>query len=140
MNFSLTQERRKYTRFALRLPAKMEVVGLGQSEVFHALTSNVSAGGAFFPLGRPFAKGVELRLGMVICSEGLMKLTGAQGLAKLEGTVVRRTLGGMAIRFDEKYEMMTLRKGGNNLRACPQPSCHLARSLKALGCYILQVL
>ncbi|MDY6955197.1 MAG: hypothetical protein SWE60_27155, partial [Thermodesulfobacteriota bacterium] len=88
-------------------------------EVLHALTSNVSAGGAFFHLNRPFSKGVQLKVNMIISSQRLRNLTGAEGLAKLEGTVVRRALGGMAICFDEKYEIMTLRNGGNNLRVWP---------------------
>ena len=102
------QERRKYERFDLRLPGKIEVVTSDKQEVLDLLTSDVSAGGAFFRTAEPIPKGAGVKVRLVIASERIKELTGAQGLIKVDGTVVRRNATGMAISFDEDYQIVSL--------------------------------
>ena len=105
------QERRKYERFDLRLPGKIEVVTLGKPEVLHAVTRDVSAGGAFFHTAEPVPEGVQVKLIIILASEGLKELTCAECLIKVGGTVVRSGPKGVAIGFVENYQVMPLRYG-----------------------------
>ena len=102
-------ERRKYERFDLRLPGKIEMVTLGKPEVFGAVTRDVSAGGAFFHTAEPVPEGVRVKLIMILSSEKLKELTSAECLIKIGGTVVRSGPKGMAIGFDENYQVMPLK-------------------------------
>ena len=102
------KERRKYERFVLWLPSQMEVVTSGKLEVLDLLTSDVSAGGAFFYTPEPILQGTQVKLSLVVTSQTLKELTAAQGLIKVEGTVVRCNAKGMAVSFDEDYEIVSL--------------------------------
>ena len=64
------------------------------------MTCDISASGAYFCTTQCFAKGKHLKLTLHVQSDRLKQLTGAQGLIKIEGTVVRSTLTGMAVCFD----------------------------------------
>jgi hypothetical protein len=101
------QERRKFERFALELPARIEIARLGEDrETFDLLTSNVSAGGAFFSKKLAITSGTRVRLYLTVSSETLKEETGAQGCVRLSGTVVRTEPKGTAIRFDEDYQFL----------------------------------
>ena len=98
------QERRKFERFSLRLPAKIEVVSPQQErETLELFTSDVSASGAFFPTNEPLPTGAQVQLRLSLLSAIIRKLTGAQGCVMLEGKVIRSGPSGMAIYFDENY-------------------------------------
>ena len=103
------QERRKYERFDLRLPGKIEVATSGKQEVLDLVTSNVSAGGAFFHTAEPIPEGEGVKVRLVVGSERIREMTGGQGLIKVKGTVVRCSPIGMAICFNEKYQIVPLR-------------------------------
>ena len=105
------QERRKYERFALSLTGKIEVVTLGKHEVIDAVTSDISAGGAFFPSPKPIPEDGEVKLELIVASKRLTELTGTQGLIRVGGTVVRSSPKGMAICFHEKHQIVPLRSG-----------------------------
>lgn len=102
------KERRKYERFVLELPSQVEVVTSGKREVFDLLTSDISAGGAFFYTPESIIQGTQVKLSLVVASQTLKELTAAQGLIKVEGTVVRCNAKGVAVSFDEDYEIMSL--------------------------------
>ena len=98
------QERRKFERFSLGLPTKIEVVSPQQKrETFEHLTSDVSAGGAFFSTEESLPTGAQVQLRLILHNVMIRELTGAQGCVMLEGTVVRSGPSGMAIYFDENY-------------------------------------
>ena len=104
------RERRKFERLSLRLPTKMEVVSPQQKrDTFELLTSDVSAGGAFFPTNEPLPTGTQVQLQLTLASETIRELTAAQGCMTLEGTVVRSGPTGMAVHFDENYDTVTTR-------------------------------
>ena len=99
------QERRQFQRYDLSLPAKIEMVIPGPGKkTFDLRTSDVSAGGAFFRTSAPIPEGTQVRLRLMIRSERLQDLTGAEGRVAVAGTVVRSGPAGMAICFDEHYQ------------------------------------
>jgi len=102
------QERRKYERFPLRLPGKIEVVISAKQEVLDVVTTDVSAGGALFHTVEPIPEGAGVKVSLVVGSERIKEMTGAQGLVKVEGTVVRSSPTAMAICFEEKHQIMPL--------------------------------
>ena len=103
------EERRKFERFTLALPANIETVASGRKrDRFDFLTSDVSGGGAFFNAEERIPAGTRVRLKVIVSSESLKDLTGAQGYLRVEGTVVRSDSKGMAVRFDEQYRFQKM--------------------------------
>ncbi len=105
------QERRKYERFDLGLPGKIEFVTSGKQEIFDLLTANISAAGGFFHFAKPVPENAQVKIELIVESKRLKELTGAQGLINVEGTVVRSGSKGMAIWFDKKHQIMLMRAG-----------------------------
>ena len=77
------KERRKYERFALSLPIEVEVLGSNKQQLLNLLTKDVSAGGAFFYVGESVSEGVQVKVRMIVASQALKEMTGAQGLVKV---------------------------------------------------------
>ena len=101
------QERRKFERFQLRLPGKIETVAIRRrKETSELFTDDVSAGGAFFPTDHPLPLGTQVQLQLILANERIRQLTGEEGCMRLEGTVVRSEPTGMAISFDENYDIV----------------------------------
>jgi len=107
MELPLMKERRKYERFILGLSGKMEVVTLGKQEVIDVVTTDISAGGAFFHSAEPIPEDGQVKLELIVASERLKELTGAQGLIRVEGTVVRSSPKGLAICFQKNHQIIT---------------------------------
>jgi hypothetical protein len=103
-------ERRMYERFQLALPARLEVVSSGREEVFEARTRNISANGAFLLTTARWPAGSKIRVELAVRSKRIAQLTGAQGLIKVEGTVVRSDPEGIAISFDHGLRILGLRR------------------------------
>ena len=100
------EERREFERFDLELHARVEVeTPGGKMAPFSLKTSNISAGGAFFPTAKPLSKGTKVQLNLILVVEKLKKLTGSQCNIKVKGTVVRSEEDGMAIRFQRDYDI-----------------------------------
>ncbi len=101
------EKRRQFERFALELPAKLEVEATAQKDEPSSLkTSNISAGGAFFHTARPLSEGTKVKLNIILAIDKLKKLTGSQCHIKVKGEVVRSDEKGMAIRFQGNYKMI----------------------------------
>ena len=101
-------QKRKYERFDLRLSGKLITLNSGREEVLDIVTNDLSAGGAFLHAVKPIALGARVRLIMTLASEKLKELTGAQGLMRVAGTVVRSDAEGMAICFSADYELVPI--------------------------------
>lgn len=102
------KERRKLQRFTLEIPAKIEVIGAGkQRGKIELLTDNICAGGAFFKTPRPLPEGTQVKIDMVLPLEHLKRLSEKYSRAyiKVSGTVLRTDPSGMAVSFDEDYEL-----------------------------------
>ena len=104
------KERRMYERFQLRLPARLEMNSTGKKEIFELQTRDISAAGALL-LGTTerYPAGTRCHLELIVASERIKELTGAQGLIKIEGTVVRFTPDGVAVCFDGDCQILGLK-------------------------------
>lgn len=102
------KERRKYERFQLALPARIETVISGKKRIFDLHTKDISAAGAFLYTAEQFPVGTRFHLEMTVPSKRIRELTGAQSVIDVEGTVVRCTPTGVAICFDGECEILTL--------------------------------
>ncbi|MGD8315836.1 MAG: PilZ domain-containing protein [Syntrophobacterales bacterium] len=104
------EERRMYERFQLSLPARLEMNTAGKKEVFELQTKDVSAAGALLVGTRErYRAGTRCHLELIVASEKIKELTGAQGLIKIEGTIVRSTPDGVAICFDGDCQILGLK-------------------------------
>lgn len=103
------KERRKYERFSLTIPARMERMSSEQKEIFDLETQNISACGAFINTTEQFPEGTRFELNLTVTSRRIKELTGAKSLIESEGNVVRSTSTGMAINFDRKCQIMSLK-------------------------------
>jgi len=100
--------KRKLERFDLQVPAKIEVVKRDREKgMLDLLTSNISSGGAFLHTTQPFPQGTEVKIDLVLPLEKLKKLENGvqQAYIKVKGTVLRTESTGMAISFDEDYQI-----------------------------------
>ena len=103
------EERRQYERFQLALPARLEMATSVKKEIFDAQTRDISAAGAFFLTTERLSEGTRCRLELTVPSNRIKEITGAQSLIKAEGTVVRSTPDGVAIRFDGECQILSLK-------------------------------
>lgn len=103
------RERRKYERFQLVLPAKMEKITGGKRKIFNLQTQNICAAGAFLSTKEQFPEGTKCHLELTIPSERIKELTGSQSYIEVEGVVVRSTPDGVAICFDGDCQIFSLK-------------------------------
>ena len=101
-------ERRRYERYDLSLPATIENHILSGEETFNCVTSSISARGCLICTTKSLSEGAKVRLNVIVVSEKLREMTGVQGLIRVAGRVVRSNSTGMAICFDEDYQIVTL--------------------------------
>ena len=97
-------ERRKLERFDLRLPAKIEGLGLIKGVHNSLFTRNVSSGGAFVETTKHFPENSRIKVDLAVPTGVLVKVTGA---------VLRSEPTGIAIRFDNKYQLTPLHKNSH---------------------------
>jgi hypothetical protein len=102
-------KRRTCERFQLELPARVEVTSSNGIQRFDARTRDISAEGAFLHTQEALPEGTGVRLDLTIENERITELTATQGLIKVEGTVVRSTPEGIAIRFHGEPKILSLR-------------------------------
>jgi hypothetical protein len=93
-------ERRKLERFDLRLAAKIECLGQ-KKRVHNLLTRNISAGGAFLETTGEFPENSRVRIDFVVPTGVLVNIAGA---------VMRSEPTGIAVRFDNEYQLTPLQK------------------------------
>ena len=94
------KERRSYERFRLKLPTRMAITISNKQQIFNLYTKDISAAGAFIRTADQLPEGARCRLEVTVPSNRIKELTGAQGLIKVEGTIVRSTPEGVAVCFD----------------------------------------
>ncbi|MBA7564396.1 hypothetical protein ES708_06059 [subsurface metagenome] len=93
-------------RFPLKLPARIFVNGEGgKADFLDVITSDISAGGAFFHTDKPLPVGTEMYVDMVLPLDELKKIEGKRANIKVKGAVIRTGERGMAISFDKKYRI-----------------------------------
>jgi hypothetical protein len=105
----LVQNKRRYERFHHSFPAEIRVVRSNQGsagEVLHLLTKDICAGGAYFYTSHPLVEGTEVKLDIVLEVVRFKELTGHFPAIKVNGTVLRAEVSGMAIGFDKDYKIL----------------------------------
>lgn len=102
------KERRKLERFILRIPARIEaVISINTRRTLDLLTSNVSAGGAFFPGGEGLPEGTAVKVDLKLPVERFRALVDCNEVSvKLNGTILRCGSAGMAVGFDTNYHFV----------------------------------
>ncbi|MDO9514872.1 MAG: PilZ domain-containing protein [Syntrophales bacterium] len=101
--------KRKLERFSLELPARIFVDGEGEEADFlDAVTSDISAGGAFFHTDTPLPVGTEMYVDLILPLDELKKIEGKRANIKVKGSVIRTGARGMAISFDKKYRIVPM--------------------------------
>jgi len=103
------KERRKYERFQLVLPTKMEMIAKGKRKIFNLQTKNISAAGAFLSTKEQFPSGTRCQLEVTITSKSIKEMTGSQGHIEVKGVVVHSTPDGVAICFDGDCQILSLK-------------------------------
>lgn len=102
-------EKRKMERFSLQLLARFSVKGGdGGRDSIELLTRNISAGGAFIQTHSPFKVGTRLNIEVIFPLDRIKKVEGEMAFIKVNGSVIRSETQGMAICFDEDYQILPL--------------------------------
>jgi hypothetical protein len=102
------KEKRELERFDLEIPATVEFMNLEHKEkILNLLTSNICSGGAYFHTTQPLPEGIQVKIDLVLPLDKLKKLKDEykQAYIKVTGRVLRSESQGMAICFDEDYQI-----------------------------------
>ena len=102
------EERRRFERFQLRLPVRVEVTISGKRQIFDLETKDISAAGVFIETSERFSEGTPVQLSMTLSSDKIRELTGSQSLIKVKGIVVRSAPTGLAVGFAGRREILSL--------------------------------
>ena len=104
----MMMERRKFERFAIALPARMETVSPAKKQVFDLMTRDISSSGAFIDTESHFAEDLSIKLTITTHNERIAEITGFQSLIECEGTIVRSTETGVGICFNKECQILSL--------------------------------
>ena len=106
----MISEKRKFERFDLALPAKIEVVGQDKSndQVLNLMTKNICEGGACFFSDQPIFPGTEVRVHLTLPLNGMHMVKERQSLVKATGRVLRSEFGEMAVSFYKGFKLRPL--------------------------------
>jgi len=119
------EEKRGLVRFDLEIPARIKTTfSSKEEETVDLLTSDISSGGAFFHTTKPLAEGTDVKIDLILPIAGLCKkLDEGRGrggyqsaFIKISGKVLRAESEGMAIAFDEDYEISPWHGGTEGTR------------------------
>lgn len=107
-------ERRQLERFKLQLLSHITIRGKDKDiKTIKLLTQDVCSGGAFFKTSDPMSVGTQVDLDLVIKIDRLKDITGDSALVNLTGTIIRTHKEGMAICFDENFQISPLENNQN---------------------------
>ena len=101
--------KRSLERFDLHIPALLKFMSSDQEKSpLNLLTSNVFSGGAFFHNPQPLPEDTQVKPDLLLTFDKLKKLKDEHKVAciKVTGTVLRSEPEGMAICFDEDYQII----------------------------------
>ena len=111
----MRSEKRKFQRFDLALPARVEVLDqmtIEEKPLLTLATKNISQGGAFFPTSSPLPEGTEVKVDLVLPLNGLDKIKEDRSYMQVKGRVLRSDPDGMAISFREGVKLRPLPSSG----------------------------
>jgi len=103
------KDRRKFERFPLSLPARIVTNDSSRKQVFKFNTRDISSAGAFIDTTEMFSEGTRFKMDFTVPSKKIKELTGALSLIECEGSIVRSTPEGVAIRFNGDCNILGLK-------------------------------
>lgn len=114
-------EQRLQERFSLHLPVRVSIDTESGTEVqFETFTANVSSGGAFISTTDPLPIACKIylefyiafrdlkKLRFILSLESLRQFEGKPVWVKATGVVIRHETDGMAVIFDDDYQLSPL--------------------------------
>ena len=103
-------ERRKYERFELVVPAKIETLArTAKKRKISLKTVNVCAGGALFRTDAVLDEGTKVRVELLLSYNAQNAVRNIKGTRiRMLGTIMRSRDNGMAIRFSDDYVIAPL--------------------------------
>lgn len=103
----MMKERRRFERYRLALPARLES-GDGVGNIPEGLTtSNISAGGTYLATPEPLQKGMEVRMEIILPFNNLKKVkVEKDACVMITGKVVRAEASGIAVQFNDDCSIM----------------------------------
>ncbi len=106
----MMKERRRFERFSLTLPARLEPGDGGGRVPEGLMTSNISAGGVYVPTRTPPRQGMEVRMEIILPFNNLQKVRlENDACVMVTGKVVRAEAAGMAVQFNDDCSIMPVR-------------------------------
>jgi len=103
------KDTRRLERFDLEMPATIELLTSEREQsLLNLRTTNICSGGAYFHTTQPLPEGTQVKIDLVLPLEKLKKLKKEHKKAyiKVTGKVLRTESEGMAICFDQDYQIM----------------------------------
>jgi len=104
------KDRRKFDRFAIDTPVRIEVLETERrGEIIDLEADNLSAGGIFFQPSTPLSVGIRVKVSMMLQFDDLQTTEDPEGtlIITVTGHVVRSGEEGTAIGFSDDYNVIT---------------------------------
>jgi hypothetical protein len=103
------KDKRRLKRFDLKIPATIELMDSDRKEgIVNLRTSNMCSSGAYFHTTKPLPEGTRVKIDLVLPLDRLKRLEDGckRAYIKITGRVLRSGSKGMAICFDEDYQLV----------------------------------
>lgn len=108
----IMEDKRVYERFDLEIPGIIGLLNQDQSkaDTVSLKTVNICAGGAFFKTDVSIPSGTRVKLDLTLTIDKLQELLDSQCRIIVEGEVIRIEDEGIAVKFDDNYELMPVKR------------------------------
>ena len=104
------EDKRTFERFDLEVPAKVGIKRADQQEEeVSLLTRDICAGGAYMETEKSLPEGTRVKVDFVLSIEKLKEMLDSHCRVVVEGEVVRTDDNGIAVRFEENYQIMPVK-------------------------------
>jgi len=93
-------------RFTLELPAVISITDeRGKPRTFNVVSRNICAGGAFLQPDELLSEGTYVKINLILSLNNFRGMEGKGSRINVSGTVVRTESQGMAVCFDNLYQI-----------------------------------
>lgn len=99
-------EKRSLQRFTMAIPVRISRMVRGQANTMVFKTFNICSQGAFIEAAEPFPVGTRLEM------DFFLQFSHSQAkddIIRTTGEIIRTDKSGMAVQFDENYQVMPIR-------------------------------
>ena len=103
------RERRQYERFSFPLPVRLKAMTTGRKKIIDLYTRDLSVSGTFITTLTSFPEETRFTLDFTIPTDSIKKLKDVTSLKGYTGNMVRSTTHGIAIQFDRKCQIESLK-------------------------------